>query len=202
LGWRKISYEQTKEFDYDKAIEQAMRVFWRHGYSGASLRDLLKAMKIGEGSFYNTLKSKKNLYLECLKRYGDTVGKKRSLALTSAPNASVGLRNMLGTIFDRLEDPKSPSNLCMFAAMSAQVIMADKELRKFAITSINGAQALIEEKLNEDKKEGRLPTSYDSHTAAVIIITYLQGIWRMALISFNREQFERESVAFLQGLGL
>jgi hypothetical protein len=33
------------------------------------LRDLLKGMKIGEGSFYNTFKTKKNAYLECLKHY-------------------------------------------------------------------------------------------------------------------------------------
>ena len=61
------------EFDYDKAIDKATRVFWKNGYSGTSLRDLLKAIGIGEGSFYNTLKSKKQLYLKCLKRYNDTV---------------------------------------------------------------------------------------------------------------------------------
>ncbi len=193
---------RQRKFDYDNAIDQAMRVFWRHGYSGASLRDLLKAMKIGEGSFYNTVKSKKNLYFECLKRYGETEGKKRWLALTSAPNAGLGIRGMLGTIFDRLDDPKGPLNLCMFAAMSSQDIMADKELRKFAITTTNRARARIEEKLNEDKKEGRLPESYDSHTAALVIVTYIQGIVRMAMLSYNREQFERESEAFLQGLGL
>lgn len=190
------------EFDYDKAEDQAMRVFWRDGYSGASLRDLLKAMKIGEGSFYNAVKSKKRLYIECLKRYGQTEGKKRMLALTSAPSARLGMRALLSAIFDCLDDPKNPSNLCMFAAMISEDVMADSELRKFAIATVNQSQALIEEKLNEDKKEGRLPESYDAHTAAVVIVTYCQGIWRMAMISYKREQFERESEAFLQGLGL
>ena len=49
------------EFDYDKAIARATRLFWKTGYSNTSLRDLLKVMNIGEGSFYNTVKSKKNL---------------------------------------------------------------------------------------------------------------------------------------------
>ncbi len=190
------------EFDYDKAVDQAMRVFWRDGYAGASLRDLLKAMKIGEGSFYNTIKSKKRLYIECLKRYGEIEGKKRSLALTSATSTSLGMRAMLSAMFDNLDDPKCPSNICMFAGMLSEDVMADNELRKAIITRINQTQKLIEDKINEDKKAGRLPKSYDTGTIAKVIITYLQGIWRMALISYNREQFERESEAFLQGLGL
>ena len=198
----KCGMARKMEFDYDKAVDQAMRVFWRHGYSGASLRDLLKAMKIGEGSFYNTLKSKKRLYSECLKRYGEIEGKKRSLALTSAPNASLGIRAMLSAMFDSLDDPKSPSPLCMFAGMISEDVMADHELKKAIIMRVNQTQKTIEDKINEDKKAGRLPKNYDAGTIATILVTYFQGIWRMAMISYKREQFERESEAFLQGLGL
>ena len=84
------------EFDYDKAIDKATRVFWKKGYSGTSLRDLLKAMGIGEGSFYNTLKSKKQLYLECLKRYNDTVGRRRGEALFSPSSAKEVFADFLG----------------------------------------------------------------------------------------------------------
>ena len=35
------------EFDYDRALERATRVFWAKGYVGASMRDLLKAMGVG-----------------------------------------------------------------------------------------------------------------------------------------------------------
>jgi TetR/AcrR family transcriptional regulator, transcriptional repressor for nem operon len=190
------------EFNYDNAVDQAMRVFWRAGYSGASLRDLLKAMKIGEGSFYNTVKSKKQLYIECLNRYGEVKGNKRILALTSAPNARLGLRAMLSAMFDCLDDPKNPSSLCMIAAMISGDVMGDSELKKVAIASVNQAKKKIADKIDEDKKAGRLPKSYDSHTVAAVIVTYFQGIWRMAMISYKREQFERESEAFLQGLGL
>ena len=68
------------EFDYDKAIHKATLAFWKSGYSNTSLRDLLKAMRIGEGSFYNSVKSKKHLYMECLKHYLETVGRTRVAA--------------------------------------------------------------------------------------------------------------------------
>ena len=60
---------RTLEFDYPKALEKATRLFWKLGYAGTSLRPLLKAMGIGEGSFYNKLKSMDPAYLECLKHY-------------------------------------------------------------------------------------------------------------------------------------
>ncbi len=80
--------------------------------------------------------------------------------------------------------------------------MADSELKKVAIASVDQAKKLIEDKIDDDKKAGRLPKSFDSHTVAGVIVTYYQGIWRMAMVSYKREQFERESEAFLRGLGL
>ena len=99
------------EFDYDKAIDKATRVFWKNGYSGTSLRDLLKAIGIGEGSFYNTLKSKKQLYLECLKRYNDTVGRRRAAALFSPSSAKEGVRGLFRTVLDDLRRSTDPARL-------------------------------------------------------------------------------------------
>ena len=76
---------RTIEFDRAQAIARATQLFWKKGYTNTSVRDLLKAMRIGEGSFYNTVKSKKKLYLECLKHYNDTVSRRRLEALTSKP---------------------------------------------------------------------------------------------------------------------
>jgi TetR/AcrR family transcriptional regulator, transcriptional repressor for nem operon len=102
------------EFDYDKAIDRATRVFWKTGYSNTSLRDLLRAMKIGEGSFYNTVKSKKNLYLECLKHYRATVINERHTALFSQKSAKLGVRALFKTVLDQMDDPKRPG-LCLMA---------------------------------------------------------------------------------------
>jgi TetR/AcrR family transcriptional repressor of nem operon len=78
------------EFDYNTTIEKGARVFWKTGSASTSLRDLLKGMKIGEGSFYNTFKSKKNAYLECLKHYNATVNREHGEAFFFGPNAALG----------------------------------------------------------------------------------------------------------------
>jgi len=190
------------EFDYDQALERATRLFWRDGYAGTSLRDLLKVIGIGEGSFYNTLKSKKRLYIECLKRYGETEGQKRRLALMSAPTASEGIRGLFRVVLDCLDDPKTPSRLCLIAGMVAEDVLSDPDLRRIVQDGMTSLSKRIAARLASDKKQGKLPSDLNSKIVATVITTYLQGLWRMALISYNRPEFERQIDTFLSGLGL
>ena len=57
-------------------------------------------------------------------------------------------------------------------------------------------------RLHADKKKGLLFESFERATVVPIIVTYMQGIWRMALVDFNRPQMEQQIGAFLTALGL
>jgi TetR/AcrR family transcriptional repressor of nem operon len=63
---------RPREFDIDEALERAMNVFWTKGYEGASLQDLLDAMKIARGSLYKAFQDKRSIYLAALDRYDRT----------------------------------------------------------------------------------------------------------------------------------
>jgi TetR/AcrR family transcriptional repressor of nem operon len=189
-------------FDYDRAHDKAMRLFWKNGYAETGLRDLLKVMQIGEGSFYNTLKSKKQLYLSCVQRYEDTVVRTRMQALMSASTAAEGIRAFLGDVLDCLDNPRTPSRLCMVAAMAAEEVLSEPDLRKRAEDSLQNLQAVLCERLSQDRDKGLLPPSLDPRTIATVVTTYLQGVWRMALVDYDRPSLERQIDAFLTGLGL
>ena len=61
-----------KNFDVDEALERAGLTFWEKGYTATSMRDLLEAMGIQKGSFYDTYGSKHEAYLDALRSYVDT----------------------------------------------------------------------------------------------------------------------------------
>ena len=62
---------RPRAFDRDDAVDQAMQLFWQHGYDSTSL-SLLKAA-LGGGisapSFYAAFGSKEALFDECVQRY-------------------------------------------------------------------------------------------------------------------------------------
>ncbi len=193
---------RTLEFDYTNALERATRLFWETGYASTSLRDLLARMGIGEGSFYNTLKSKKQAYLECLKHYNATVGLRRAEAFDSAPSAALGVRALFKTVLDCLDDPKTPSPVCLMAGSLSHEVMDDPELHAYVQQQLLILVERITARLIVDKEAGLLGREVDPEVVVPVIVTYLQGLWRMALVSYDRRRFERQIDGLLIGLGL
>ncbi|MEH2510601.1 TetR/AcrR family transcriptional repressor of nem operon [Nitrobacteraceae bacterium AZCC 1564] len=189
-------------FDYERALDRATWLFWKNGYAETALRDLLKVMEIREGSFYNTHKSKKQLYLTCLQRYEETVVRMRLQTLASAPTAAEGIRAFFTDVLDWLDNPNAPSRLCMIAAMAAEEVLSEPDLRKRAEDGLETVRALLHERLRQDRDKGLLAPTLDPQVIASVITTYLQGLWRMALVDYDRPSFERQIDAFLTGLGL
>lgn len=64
---------RPREFDLEKACEDAMNVFWEGGFEETSLPDLLDGLRLSRGSLYKAFGSKKKLFLEALSLYDDTI---------------------------------------------------------------------------------------------------------------------------------
>jgi TetR/AcrR family transcriptional repressor of nem operon len=190
-----------KQFDPDKAVDQAVRLFWAKGYSNASLRDLLKVMKIGEGSFYNSFKSKKNLYLLCLKRYHATVTARRFAAFNAAPGAKQAVRRYFAAILDDLDDPKVP-NVCLMAGSLSSDVLSARDLKDYVVAEMSALRQILVRRLADAKASGELPARFDAAVVADVIITYLQGFFRVVRVLHKRAEMEQQIEQLLLGLGL
>jgi TetR/AcrR family transcriptional repressor of nem operon len=66
------------------------------------------------------------------------------------------------------------------------------------MSAFNG---LLTERLKAAKAAGELPGEFEPKVVAGIIGTYMQGLLRVVLVSYDRKQVERELEVFLTGLG-
>lgn len=64
---------RKKEFDEMDVLNRAMEIFWRQGYEGTSIQDLVEQMGINRGSLYGTFADKRALFLAAIKHYDQTV---------------------------------------------------------------------------------------------------------------------------------
>lgn len=189
------------EFDYERAIAQATRVFWSKGYSAASMRELLKAMGIGEGSFYHLFGSKNRLYLECLSHYNETVTRRRLEALDAEPSVHKGLRNFFKGLIDDLENPRKP-HVCLMARSLSSDVMDEAELGASVKSGMKLFEERISARLEKAKADGELPASFQVDISAQIIFTFLQGYFRVVKVLKPREEMWEQIETLLTRLGL
>jgi AcrR family transcriptional regulator len=64
---------RPKLFDPAAVISKALPLFWRQGYEGTHMPELLDAMGLGKASFYNAFASKHAVFLAVLDRYFSAV---------------------------------------------------------------------------------------------------------------------------------
>src|ERR1700678_20448 len=60
---------RPKEFDQDKALRKAIRIFSRQGFAATSTDDLMRVMGVGRQSMYATFGDKRGLFLKALDLY-------------------------------------------------------------------------------------------------------------------------------------
>jgi TetR/AcrR family transcriptional repressor of nem operon len=190
-----------KRFDIDRAIDRATRLFWAKGYSNTSVRDLLAVMEIGEGSFYNSVESKANLYLLCLKHYHGTVTARRVRAFLSEPTAKGAVRRFFKEVLDDLDDPKIP-NVCLMAGSLANDVLDTGVLRKYVLAEMRTLQGVLTQRLEAARESGELTGKFQPDVAARVIVTYLQGFFRVVRVLQSRTEMEQQIDALLIGLGL
>src|ERR1700749_3620749 len=84
----------------------------------------------------------------------------------------------------------------------SQRVFAEAELRDYVQEQMSMLAKSMTVRLMADKDAGLLPAEFEPETVVQVILTYLQGLWRMALLSYDRRRFERQNDLFLKRLGL
>ncbi|QNJ95717.1 TetR/AcrR family transcriptional regulator [Mycolicibacterium fluoranthenivorans] len=72
---------RPREFDPQRVLDTAMRLFWRHGYDGVSISDLTEATGINRRSLYAQFGCKEKLFRDAVEHYVAGYGNYAAVAL-------------------------------------------------------------------------------------------------------------------------
>ncbi len=169
-----------------------MEVFWRKGYQNASTEDLMEAMGIQRGSFYNTFGSKRDVYLRALERYRQMLGQSGG-PYAPPPGTAPGvetLQQVLQAYLGRVFDTGSPPG-CFFLHVSGEHRGRDPEIRSEVVKGVERMRSLISAQVEEAQKAGQVPANLEPGATALMFMSLAWGLNLMAEAGMPEEEIRR-----------
>lgn len=180
---------RPRQFDVDRALDRALRVFWRRGYEGATLPDLTAAMGINRPSLYAAFGSKEELFRRALDRYAEGPAGYVREALNE-PTARAVVERLLRGSVELLTDRRNPRGCLMVHGALACGAAAESVRRELAARRLAN-EAVVRERLERAIEDGDLPADADAEDLARYISTVLQGLAVQAAGGASREELRR-----------
>lgn len=144
---------RPREFDQEQVLDDAMLAFWRHGYLGTGVQELVTATGINRASLYGTFGNKRQLFLAALKRYtGICVGELRD-ALESSDSRVEGIRNMLDHFMNGI---LQQARGCMLYNTALEVSSYDEQICKTVEAGMQQIESLLVEQIKRAQADGEL----------------------------------------------
>nr|WP_314425499.1 helix-turn-helix domain-containing protein [uncultured Erwinia sp.] len=109
---------RPREFDREAALIQARDLFWRHGFEGTSMSDLVAALGIASARIYKAFGSKEQLFREAVAHYAEHEGGFAARALEEGDIATA-IRRMLMDAVALYTRPRAPAGCMVVSSASA-----------------------------------------------------------------------------------
>ncbi|WAL44877.1 TetR/AcrR family transcriptional regulator [Rhodococcus pyridinivorans] len=187
---------RPRGFDADEALERAMRVFWEHGYEGASLSCLTEAMGISTTSMYSAFGNKEELFRKALERYTEGPSAYLSRALEEPTALRVATAILEGTI-RTTTCPTNPAG-CMGVQGALSASDAGREVRELLVAWRNNGCSRVRERFERAVASGDLPPDTDAGLLARYTTTLAFGIAVQAASGVDRDELRKMTEAALR----
>jgi len=177
---------RPRGFDADAALKNAVEVFWRQGYEGASLSDLTAAMGINRTSMYAAFGNKEELFHRALALYAQEEMAYAREALAQ-PTAYAVIETFLRANAEALTRDDRPPGCLSVQGGLAQGGDNGHVARFLADSRLAGEQALTD-RLARAIEEGDLPPDTDPRALARYVMVVSEGNAVHAAAGVPREE--------------
>ena len=161
-------------FDRDAALEQAMLLFWRHGYETTSISDLTRAMGITPPSLYTAFGDKRRLFLEAARRYAGDL-EASGAAIDEAPTACDAARSLLTGAVATFTGEDTPPG-CLLASATASGSAASADVQAIVAGYRRHIHERLQTRIERDVTLGVLPDGTDAAALAALVVAVVQGL--------------------------
>ncbi len=166
---------RPKEFDPEVAVGAALDLFWRQGYGATTPAELLDALKLGKGSFYNAFESKEGLFARALRRYGD----ERVAGLVAVLGRGGRVRGRLAAALERLASTEN-AHLFRRGCMAVNTVAEHGQVGDATVAIAHEVYDRMERALQttiaDGQRAGDLETTTTAEDLASLFVAVIIGM--------------------------
>ncbi len=166
---------RPREFDRDQALERAMLAFWRRGYEGTSMADLVQALGIASARIYAAFGSKQDLFREAVQHYEAGDGGFADRAMAQEPRVRDALARVLRDAVATYTDDAHPLG-CMVVTAATNCAEENEAVDAWLAEHRRQRTQSLIDRLQRALDEGELRAGTDVQALGDFYATQLHGI--------------------------
>lgn len=167
---------RPRRLDDTALLQNAMHLFWRHGFANTGIRELEQGTGLKAPALYHRFGSKEALFLAALDHYLErVVGWRIQHYLHDSDTPLIGLRAFFDSTYDYI-NPDHPPLACLLVNTSLEALSSDPvvatRLQSGALQVRNGFARCLQ----RAQQLGQLDADADSGALANVLHLGLQGL--------------------------
>ncbi|MFD1830472.1 TetR/AcrR family transcriptional regulator [Streptomyces desertarenae] len=170
---------RPRTFDEERALDAAMRTFWKKGYEATSTQDLCDATGLGRSSIYNTFKSKHDLFERALTRYIDAMTSAQTAILENpARTAADRIRDLLARIVESEADHRTGGRSmgCLTVNTTVELAARDAEVAGTLERGTARRLAALRAVMEAGRRDGSITSTRDPEALARFVDAAIGGM--------------------------
>jgi TetR/AcrR family transcriptional repressor of nem operon len=184
---------RPKEFDQEKALRKAVRLYSQKGFAATSTDELMRVMDLGRQSMYDTFGDKRTLFLRALEMYVTESVQSIAVELKRHGSALFAVRTAIVTFAERKD--LSSAQGCMGLNAISEFGQRDADVMRIIGNAARAQRRTLMDVFARAKIQGELGSNADLDAMADFFESTLAGI-RMAAKAGKSRQALRKIAAF------
>lgn len=144
---------RPRQFDDDTVLDQVIVVFWRHGYSGTAMSELISTTGLSSSSLYHRFGDKDGVFVAAINRYADLGLTERIVRLKELPDPLEAITRFFEEIVE-LSTCDSDHLGCLLVNSALDGGSMSQEARHLVATRLDEIESFFHDRLIQAKAQG------------------------------------------------
>lgn len=174
-------------FDRAEIVRKVTDLFWKKGYHGTSMQDLVDTTGLNRSSLYNSFGDKFSLFLESLKFYQD---REQTLAFSNLfkeNSAIASIRSFFTALVDGIENDQDRKG-CYLINCTAELSATDEKVQKFLVDNQLVLRCTFTDLIRAGQESGEISSEKNAEQLALYLFSSLQGLRLTGMLITSKEE--------------